>query len=125
MYCVGFYTIPYIQAYIRSWHTWSATVCHVTPITTGKNYDWNNKRYNAVVWLSVVSKYKHHQSHFNLRKYLLGFFILQNQLDPNFLLLCISFLLSMDLQPYSNDCLSKISRTLFYFLNNTYWVSFF
>ncbi len=24
MYCVGFYTIPYIQAYIRSWHTWPA-----------------------------------------------------------------------------------------------------
>ncbi len=35
------------------------------------------------------------------------------------------FLLYMDLQPYSNDCLSKISKTLFDFLNNTYWVSFF
>ncbi len=33
------------------------------------------------------------------------------------------FLLCMDLQPYSHDCLSKISRTLFDFLNNTYWVS--
>ncbi len=72
-----------------------------------------------------MSKYEHHQSHFNLRKFLLGFFILQKQLDPNFLLLCISFLLCMDLQPYSNNCFSKISRTLFYFLNNTYWVSFF
>ncbi len=90
-----------------------------------KNYDRNNKRYDTVVWLSDVSKYKHHQSHFNLRKFLFGFFILRNQLDPNFLLLCISFLLCMDLQPYSNDCFSKISRTLFYFLNNTYWVSFF
>jgi hypothetical protein len=35
--------------------------------------------------------------HFNLRKFLFGFFILQNQLDPYFLLLCISFLLCMDL----------------------------
>ncbi len=31
----------------------------------------------------------------------------------------------MDLQSYSHDCFSKISRTLFDFLNNTYWVSFF
>jgi hypothetical protein len=31
----------------------------------------------------------------------------------------------MDLQPYSHDCFSKISRTLFDFLNNTYWVSLF
>ncbi len=29
------------------------------------------------------------------------------------------FLLCMDLQPYSHDCFSKISRTLFDFLNNT------
>ncbi len=36
-----------------------------------------------------------------------------------------SLLLCMDLQPYSHDCFSKISRTLFDFLNNTYWVSFF
>ncbi len=36
-----------------------------------------------------------------------------------------SFLLCMDLQPYSNYCFSKISRTLFDFLNNTYWVSLF
>ena len=28
-------------------------------------------------------------------------------------------------QPYSHFCFSKISRTLFDFLNNTYWVSFF
>ncbi len=35
------------------------------------------------------------------------FFILQKQWDPNFLLLCISFLLCMDLQPYSHDCCSK------------------
>ncbi len=88
-------------------------------IMTGK------KRYDTVVWSSVVSKYKHHQSHSNLRKFLLGFFILQNQLDPNFPLLCISFLLCMDLQPYSHDCFSKISRTLFDFLKNTYWVSLF
>ncbi len=32
---------------------------------------------------------------FNLRKFLLGFFITQKQWDPNFLLLCISFLLCM------------------------------
>ncbi len=36
-----------------------------------------------------------------------------------------SFLLCMDLQPYSHYCSSKISRTLFDFLNNTYWVSLF
>jgi hypothetical protein len=36
-----------------------------------------------------------------------------------------SFLLCMDLQPYSHYCFSKISRTLFDFLNNTYWVSLF
>jgi hypothetical protein len=36
-----------------------------------------------------------------------------------------SILLCMDLQSYSHDCFSKISRTLFDFLNNTYWVSFF
>ncbi len=35
------------------------------------------------------------------------------------------FLLCMDLQLYSHDCFSKISRTLFDFLNNTYWVSLF
>ncbi len=29
----------------------------------------------------------------------------------------------MDLQPYSHDCFSKILRTLFDFLNNTYWGS--
>jgi hypothetical protein len=29
------------------------------------------------------------------------------------------------IQPYSHYCLSKISRTLFDFLNNTYWVSLF
>jgi hypothetical protein len=36
-----------------------------------------------------------------------------------------SFLLCMDLQPYSHYCFSKLSRTLFDFLNNTYWVSLF
>ncbi len=101
------------------------TVCRVTPITTGKNNDRNNKRYNTVIWLSVVSKYEHHQSHFNLRKFLLGFFILQKQLDPNFLLLRISFLLCMDLQPYSHDHFSKKTRALFDFLNNTYCDSLF
>ncbi len=30
-----------------------------------------------------------------------------------------------NLQPYSHYCFSKISRTLFHFLNNTYWVSLF
>jgi hypothetical protein len=33
----------------------------------------------SVRYLSVVSKYEHHQSNFNLRKFLLGFFILQKQ----------------------------------------------
>jgi hypothetical protein len=72
-----------------------------------------------------VSKDEQHQSHFNLRKFLSGFLMLKKQLDPNFLLLCISFLLCMDLQPYIKDCFSKISRTLFDFRNNTYWVSIF
>jgi hypothetical protein len=67
-----------------------------------------------------VSKYKHHQSHFNLRKFLLGFFILQKQWNPNFLLLCISFLICMDLQPYSQDRFSKISRT--FFASRNYWI---
>ncbi len=31
----------------------------------------------------------------------------------------------MDLQPYSQYCFSKISRILFDFLNNTYWLSLF
>ncbi len=31
----------------------------------------------------------------------------------------------MDLQSYSHYCFSKISRTLFDFLKNTYWVSLF
>ncbi len=35
------------------------------------------------------------------------------------------FLLCMDLQPYSHDCFSKISRTLFDFQKNTYQVSLF
>ncbi len=35
------------------------------------------------------------------------------------------FLLCMDLQPQSHDCFSKILRTLFDFLNNTYWASLF
>jgi hypothetical protein len=95
-----------------------------TPIMTGKKY-YRKKRYNTVIWSSVMSKYEHQQSHFNLRKFLLGFFILQKQRDPNFLLLCISFLLCMDLQPYSHDCFSKLLRTLFDFRNNTYWVSLF
>jgi hypothetical protein len=42
-----------------------------------------------------------------------------------FLLLCISFLLCMDLQPYSHDRFSKIARTLFDFQNNTHCVSLF
>ncbi len=36
-----------------------------------------------------------------------------------------SFLLCMDLQPYSHYCFLKILRILFDFLNNTYWVSLF
>ncbi len=35
-----------------------------------------------------------------------------------------SFFLCMDLQPYSHERFSKISRTLFDFLNNTYLVFF-
>ncbi len=40
--------------------------------------------------------------------------------------ICFSYFLHcMDLQPYSHDCFSKISRTLFDFLNNTNWFSLF
>ncbi len=55
-----------------------------------------------------------------VRKCVIGFFTLQKQLanqgmfliyDPNFPLLRISSLHCMDLQPYSHDCFSKISRT--------------
>ncbi len=112
--------------------------CHLTdgwkPSVVSKykhpNYDWKKiwlekKRYDTVIWSSVVSKYEHQQSTFNLRKFSLGFFILQKQWDRNFLLLYISFLLCMDLQPYSHDCFSKILKTLFDFRNNTYWVSLF
>ncbi len=67
-----------------------------------------------------MSKYEHHQSHFNLRQFLLGFFILQKQWDPNFLLLCISFLLCMNLQPYSHNHFSKISRT--FIASRNYWI---
>ncbi len=58
-----------------------------------------------------MSKYEHHQSHFNLRKILLGFFLFQKQWDPKFLLLCISLLHCIGLQPYSHDRFSKILRT--------------
>ncbi len=67
-----------------------------------------------------MSKYEHHQLHFNLRQFLLGFFILQKQWDPNSLLLCISFVLCTDLQPFSHDRFSKISRT--FFASRNYWI---
>ncbi len=91
------------------------------------NYDWKNlwpkKKDNTVVWLSVVSKYKHYQSHFNLRKFLLGFFILQKPWDPNFLLVCISFLLCTTVPfflvvifpvicKYHNWCLCQNTNTI-------------
>ncbi len=44
-------------------------------------------------------------------------------LNPKIFFSC--FLLCMDLQPYSHDSFSKISRTMFDFLNNTYWASLF
>ncbi len=73
-----------------------------TPITTGKNY-YRKIKYDTVVWSSVMSKYEHHQSHFHLRKFLLGFFILQKQWDPNFLLVCISFLLCTTVPIFSGS----------------------
>ncbi len=56
--------------------------------------------------------------HSFLENFLLGFFILQKQTasqdifsqNPNFLLLCISFLHCMGLQPYNQDCFPKILR---------------
>ena len=74
---------------------------------------------------SCVSFWLRQETLWFKKKFLLGFFILQKQWDQNFLLLCISFLLCMDLQLYSKNCFSKISRTLFDFLNNTYWVFLF
>ncbi len=58
-------------------------------------------------------------------KILIGFLYFTETMRSKLPLLCTSFLLCMDLQPYSHDCFSKISRTLFDFRNNTYWVSFF
>ncbi len=55
---------------------------------------------------------------------LLGFFILQKQLDPNFLLLCIFFLLCMDLQPYSHNCFSKNIENFVWF-QKQYLLGFF
>ena len=37
--CVGFYTIPYIQAYIQSWHTWPAQK-EATSCTRFNVQDW-------------------------------------------------------------------------------------
>jgi hypothetical protein len=68
-----------------------------------------------------MSKYEHRQSHFDLRNILIGFVYFTNNnlptkvcfsYDPNFLLLRISFLRCMDVQPYSHDRFSKILRTL-------------
>ncbi len=55
-----------------------------------------------------------------LRKFLIGFFFYRINLptkvcfsyDPNFLLLHVSFLHCMDLQPYSHNHFSKILRTI-------------
>ncbi len=68
-----------------------------------------------------MSKYEHRQSYFDLRKILIGFLYFSNNLpakvcfsyDPNFLLLRISFLHCMDLQPYSHNHFSKVLRTFF------------
>ncbi len=49
---------------------------------------------------------------------LVQIFLLNPRIFFSFLLLC------MDLQPYSHNYFSKILRTLFDFLNNTYWVFF-
>ena len=62
--------------------------------STGFTVTFISQKYHS---LSVVSKYEHHQPHDNLRKFLMGFFILQKQWDPNFL----------------HDHFSKISRTFF------------
>jgi hypothetical protein len=51
--------------------------------------------------------------HLNLRKFSLNFLNLQKQWHANFLLLCISFLLCMDLQPNSHDRFPKISRAFY------------
>ncbi len=74
----------------------------------------------------ILSKCEHQQSHYDFpytvskkKSYWVSLFYNDNLLakvcfsqDPNFPLLHSSFLHCMDLQPYSHDCFSKISRTL-------------
>ncbi len=123
VFCAASKTIQCSQvspdiSYFEKWKLWAMFFGGSLPSLIKL---WPEKK-GTVVWPlggvnliqpSVVSKYEHHQSHYNLRQFLLGFFILQKQWDPNFLLLCISFLLCMDLQPYIHDPFSKILRTFF------------
>jgi hypothetical protein len=81
-----------------------------------------------------VSKCKHQQSHYDFlyivskkNSYWVSLFYRNNLLtkvyfswDPNFLLLCIFFLHCMDLQPYSHNRFSKISRT--FFASRNQWI---
>ncbi len=81
-----------------------------------------------------MSKCKHRQSHYDCLytvskkiSYWVSLFYRNNSLtkvyfswDPNFLLLRISFLHCMDLQPYSHNRFSKISRT--FFASRNYWI---
>ncbi len=59
------------------WNKSQITICHVK-IRTHQLWLEKIMTGKKVRYSSVMSKYKHHQSHFNLRKFLLGFFIFRN-----------------------------------------------
>jgi hypothetical protein len=58
-------------------------------------------------------------------KILIGFLYFTETIRFKLSVTVYLFLACMDLQPYGHDCFSKISRVLFDFQNNTYWVSLF
>ncbi len=67
VYCVGFYTIPYIRAYLWSWHTWAAVkeATYYTGVKVQSNH-WTGSihrfsLYDLIDW------------HWFLRKYLVVF----------------------------------------------------
>ena len=88
--------------------------------------------YNTVVWLcqffccgGKVNFVRIPYSHDHFSKIWRTFFVKKlSHMKPMYEK-TNSFLFCMDIQPYSHYCFSKISRNLFDFLINTYWVSLF